>query len=161
MDAPFQSSNTSLFDVFEPNDKTALVCMDVPEMERLAVQQVRELGYKVHTGTSADDLVFKQRLHPYDLLLLAENYGGTTVATNPVLAAALRSVSNPQHRQIVVLVGATFATADEMQAFQHSVHLVVNLSDVVNLRPLIRRAALKVQEFYQRYADALVAADVA
>ena len=37
------------FDFFEPNDRTALVCLDVPEMQRLAVEQLDSLGYKIHT----------------------------------------------------------------------------------------------------------------
>ena len=33
-------------DLFEPDDLTALVCHDVPEVRRLVVEQLSELGYK-------------------------------------------------------------------------------------------------------------------
>jgi hypothetical protein len=154
------SPNAARFDVFEPGDKTALVGMDVPEMERLAVEQLCELGYKVHTGLSSDDLLFKMRAHPYDVVLFAENYGATTLATNPLIAETLSVPTMQRHRQLVVLAGASLRTADEGQAFQCSADVVVSLADLRNLRPVIRRAVLRMQEFYGRYLDALAAADV-
>ena len=37
-------------DLFEPGDTTALVCVDVPEVQRLIVENLTELGCKIHTG---------------------------------------------------------------------------------------------------------------
>ena len=148
------------FDVFEPGDKTALVCMDVPEMERMALEQLRELGYKVNAGLSVDDLLFKLRTHAYDVVLVAENYSASTIATNPLLAEINRAPAAQRRRQLIVLIGASLHTANESEAFQHSVDVVVGLADVGNLRPVIRRAALRSQEFYGRYLEAVAAADV-
>src|SRR5436190_11330256 len=119
-------------DVFEPGDKTALICMDVPEMERLVVEQMRELSYKVHTGFYIDDLLFKLRTHTYDVLIIAENFGAMKLEENPLLAEAVHSPAAQRHRQLLVLVGASVKTGDEMQAFQHSVDLVINLADITN-----------------------------
>lgn len=148
-------------DVFDHGDKTALVCMDVPEMERLVVEQLRALDYKVHTGFSIDDLHFKMCAHAYDVLIIAENIGATTLETNPLLVEAVHAPAAQRHQQLVVLVGASMKTADEMQAFQHSVDLVVSLADAMNLRPMIRRAVSRAEEFYGRYFEALSAADLA
>ena len=154
------SDTTHRFEVFEPGDKTALVCMDVPEMERIVVSQIRELGYKVHTGFSIDDLLFKVHAHPYDVLIIAENFGATTLESNPVLAEVVSAPPAQRHRQFITLVGASVKTADPMHAFQHSVDLVVNLTDIMNLRLVVRRGVNLTQEFYSRYLDALAAADV-
>ena len=151
---------TGRFDVFEDGDKTALVCMDVPEMERIAIEQLRELGYKVNAGLSADDLLFKLRTQAYDVVLVAENYGASTIATNPLLREINRTPAAQRRRQLIVLIGATLHTANESEAFQHSVDVVVGLPDVGNLRPVVRRAAMRSQEFYGRYLEALAAADV-
>lgn len=148
-------------EVFENGDKTALVCIDVPEMERLVVEQLRDLAYKVQTGLSMEDLHFKMRADIYDVLIIAENVGATSLESNPLLAEAVHAPAAQRHQQLLVLVGASLKTADEMQAFQHSVDLVVSLADVMNLRPLIRRAVSRAQEFYSRYFEALAAADVA
>jgi CheY-like chemotaxis protein len=147
-------------DILEPGDKTALVCTDVPEMERLVVEQMREFGYKVHTGFYVDDLLFKLRTQIYDVLIVAENFGGMKLETNPLLAEAVHALPIQRHRQLLVLVGASVKTADEIQAFQHSVDLVVNLADIKNLRLVVRRALNRAHEFYGRYFEALAAADV-
>jgi hypothetical protein len=148
------------FDIFEPGDKTALVCMDVPEMERLVVEQLGDLGYKIHTGLSVEDIVFKMRAHPYEVLVIAENFAASDVTTNPVLLETVATPASQRHQQLVVLVGASLTTADEAQAFQCSVDVVINLADIMNMRPVIRRAAQRTREFYARYLEAVAAADL-
>jgi len=149
------------FDIFEPGDKTALVCMDVPEMERLILEQLNSIGYKIHTGISIEDLLFKMRAHPYDVIVLAENFGGTSVDDNLILEETVNTPASQRHQQLVVLVGATMRTSDEAQAFQHSVDVVISLADITNVRPVIRRAVQRQQEFYGRYLEAIAAIDVA
>lgn len=148
------------FDVFEPGDKTALVCMDVPEMERIVIQQLSDLGYKIHTGISVEDLIFKMRAHPYDVIVIAENFGACSVTDNALLDETIATPAAQRHQQLVVLVGASLKTADEAQAFQCSVDVVVSLADIMNLRPVVRRAVQRSEEFYGRYLEAIAAADV-
>ena len=151
------SSVSHQFDVCEPGDKTALVCMDVPEMERLVVEQLGGLAYKTHTGFSVEDIHFKMRSHPYDVLIIAENFGGSDASKNLLLAETISSPASQRHSQLVVLIGAGMRTSDETQAFAHSVDVVVSLADINNLRPVLRRAALRQQEFYGPYLEALAA----
>jgi CheY-like chemotaxis protein len=148
------------FDVFQPGDKTALVCMDVPEMERLVVQQLGDLGYKIHTGLSVEDIIFKMRAHPYDVIVIAENFAASDVGTNPLIAETIATPASQRHQQLVALVGASLTTASEAQAFQCSVDVVVNLSDIMNIRPVLRRAVDRMQDFYSRYLEAITAADL-
>jgi CheY-like chemotaxis protein len=155
-----QQPHAARFDIFEPGDKTALVCMDVAEVERIIIEQLSAIGYKVHTGISVEDLVFKMRAHPYDVIVIAENFCASAIDHNPLLDEATRAPTSQRHQQLIVLIGASLHTTDEMQAFQRSVDLVVNLADAANLRPVIRRAAQRHQEFYGRYLEAIAAADV-
>ena len=143
------------FDIFEPGDQTALVCLDVPEVQRIAVDQLVELGYKLHTGLFVEDILLKLRTHMYDVIIVSEHFNAFDVESNPILNAAINMPTEQRRSQIVVLVGASFVTNDEMQAFQHSVDLVIGLADVVNLRPVLRRARLRSQEFFGPYIEAL------
>lgn len=156
-----ESPKSGRFDVFEPGDKTALVCMDVPEMERLILEQLNSIGYKIHTGISIEDLLFKMQAHPYDVIVLAENFGGTSVDDNHLLEETVNTPASQRHQQLVVLIGATMRTSDEAQAFQHSVDVVIGLADITNVRPVIRRATQRQQEFYSRYLEAIASVDVA
>lgn len=142
-------------DIFEPGDRTAIVCIDVPEMQRIVVEQLTELGYKLHTGFSTDDIILKLRAQNYDLIIIAENFGASTVDTNPLLLEAVNAPASQRQKQFLVVVGASFTTNDEMQAFKQSVDLVVSLEDFVHLRPLLRRGVSRAQEFYSPLHDVL------
>lgn len=61
----------------------------------------------------------------------------------------------------MAVVGSSFVTGDQMEAFRHSVDLVVGLADVVNLRPVLRRSLQRMREFYAPFEEALKALDAA
>ena len=143
------------FDIFEPGDPTALVCVDVPEMQRMIVEQLTELNYRIHTGLSTEDLLLKMRAHVYDVLVISEHLDGFTQGANPILTEAIHAPGVQRRKQLLVLIGSSFTTGHELQAFQQSVDVVVGLSDLTNLRPLIRRGLIRAQEFYSPLHDAL------
>jgi len=142
-------------DLFEPGDLTALICCDVPEVQRIVVDQLTTLNYKIHTGLFVEDILLKLRSHTYDVVIISENFAATNVETNPLLNEAIRAPAQQRRKQTVVLVGSSVVTNDELQAFQYSVDLVVNLADVMNLRPVVRRAIIRSQEFYAPLQETL------
>ena len=148
-------------DLFEPGDQTALVCLDVPEVQRIVVDQLTALGYKIHTGLFTEDILLKLRTHIYDVVVVAEHFNASDIETNPILAEAVHTPAEQRRRQFVAVVGSSFVTNDEMEAFQHSVDLVVGLVDVVNLRPVLRRGLRRAQEFYAPFHEAEKVADAA
>lgn len=148
-------------DLFSPGDQTALVCLDVPEVQRLVVEQLTGLGYKIHTGLFVEDVQLKLATHVYDLVVISEHFNATDIETNQILAAAVETPAEQRRRQFVVLVGSSFATGDEMEAFEHSVDLVLGLADVVNFRPVIRRGLARTHELYAPLQEVLKAADIA
>jgi hypothetical protein len=148
-------------DVFEPGDLTALVCLDVPEMQRIVVDQLTSLGYKIHTGLFIDDVLLKLRAHVYEVVVISEHFGATDTETNPILLESINAPAEQRRRQFLVVVGSSFTTNDEMQAFQNSVDLVVALPDLVNMRPVLRRGLLRTQELYAPFNDATRACEAA
>lgn len=143
------------FDFFETTDKTALVCLDVPEMQRIAIEQLDDLGYKLHTGLFLDDSVLKLRTHPYDVVIASEHFAGSTLDDHAVVAEATRMLPAQRRKQTFVLLGAGFTTNDEMQAFAHNVDLVVALGDLLNLKPVLRRAVARGAELCAPLHEAL------
>ena len=148
-------------DLFEPGDLTALVCCDVPEVQRMVVDQLGSLNYKIHTGLFVEDILLKLRAHSYDVVVISENFAASDVENNPILNEAVRVPSAQRRRQVLVLIGSGLITNDEIEAFQHSVDLGVNLADVVNLRPVLRRIIQRTQEFYAPLQESLKAAGLA
>lgn len=152
---------TNRLDVIEPGDQTALISIDVPEAQRMVVEQLNALGYKLHTGLFTEDILLKMRTHLYDVVLISEHFNGTDIETNPILADVTKINTNQRRKQVVVLIGSSLNTNDENEAFQHSVDLVVNLSDIANLRPVLRRAVMRKKEFYTPFNESMRAVGAA
>ena len=148
-------------DVFEPGDKTALVCLDVPEVQRIVVDQLTALGFKIHTGLYVDDALLKLRTHAYDVLVVSEHFNASDLDTNPIIAEMQLIAPEQRRNQLVVVLGASFVTNDGMQAFDYSVDLVVALPDVVNLTPVLRRGLARRRDFYAPWTEALRSAEAA
>jgi hypothetical protein len=148
-------------DIFEPGDQTALVCVDVPEVQRIVVDQLTTLSYKMHTGLFLEDVLLKLRANAYDVVIISEHFNASDMNSNPIIAAAIAAPAEQRRKQFLVAVGSGLTTNDEMQAFQYSVDLVVNLADVVNLRPVLRRGVLRAGEFYAPLREVMKAEGVA
>ena len=145
-------------DLFEPGDTTALVGVDVPEVQRLIVDNLTELGCKIHTGLFVEDIMLKLQTHAYDVVVIEEHFSGTDLQTNPILLATLDITPNQRRKQLVILVGAGLHTDSDMQAWANSVNLVVSLADVPNIKHVLRRCMQRSRVFYTPYSEALVAA---
>ena len=147
-------------DLFEPGDTTALICVDVPEVQRLTVENLTELGCKVHTGLFAEDIMLKLQTHAYDVVVISEHFGGSNLDSNPILQATIEIPAHQRRKQLVVLVGSSVHTDSDMEAWAHSVDLVVSLADVSNIKHVVRRCMQRSRVFYLPYTEALVAASI-
>ena len=146
-------------DLFEPGDTTALVCVDVPEVQRLIVENLTELGCKIHTGLFTEDILVKLQTHAYDIVVIAEHFADANLQTNPILQATLEILPDQRRRQIIAVVGSSIHTDSDMEAWANSVNLVVNLADVPNIKHVLRRCMQRSRSFYTPYSEALIAAE--
>jgi hypothetical protein len=147
-------------DIFEPDDLTALVCVDEAEVQRAVVEQLGDLNYRIHTGLFAEDISLKLRAHTYDLVAIYETFAGSVAEGNPVLLETIRTPGSQRRNQFVVLIGPNMITNDEIQAFQYSVDLVFSVSDLANFKPVLRRAVVRHREFYGKFNECLRMAGV-
>jgi hypothetical protein len=56
----------------------------------------------------------------------------------------------------VVLLSKSFRTMDNMMAFNKSVNLIVNLSDLNDIEKIMKGALKEHKAFYKAFRDALV-----
>ena len=147
-------------DLFEPGDKTALVCVDVPEVQRLIVENLTEIDYKIHTGLFLEDILLKLQTHTYDVVIVAEHFNAANKENHPILDASRACPSSQRRAQMFVMVGSGVHTDSEMEAWASSVDLVVNLADVPNLKHVVRRAVTRRDAFYRPLIEAFSAAGI-
>ena len=142
-------------DIFEPGDKTAIVCVDEAEVQRAVLDQLGGLEYRIHTGLFAEDVSLKLRAHTYDIVVIYETFAGSVAEGNPVLIETIRTPSSQRRDQYVVLVGPNMITNDELQAFQFSVDMTFSVSDLPNFKPVLRRGLARHADFYRRFNECL------
>lgn len=145
-------SETGFFDL---GDNTALVCIDHQQYQKLVVPQLIDMTYKVHLGLFVEDVLLKLRTYNYDVVVIHENFKGSTLQTNPLLAEMARQPDAQRRQHFVVLLSHRLPTNDAMSAFVHSVDQIVNIADLSNFKPVLRRGASQHRELYQAFDEML------
>ncbi len=148
------SEQDSFFDV---DDNTALVCIEHQQYQKLVVSQLIEMGYKVHLGLFEEDVLLKLKTYSYDIVIIYENFKGSTLQTNPILREMINRPGHMRRGHFVLLLSHHFATNDAMSAFVYSVDQVVNIADLANLKPVLRRGVAQHRELYQPFEETLKA----
>lgn len=140
---------------FDAGDNTALVCIDHEQYQKVIVPQLIDMNYKVHLGLYEDDVLLKLRTYSYNVIVVYENFKGTTAANNPILKDIMNRPAAQRRDHFVVLLTHHFATNDAMSAFVQSVDLIINVADLANFKPVMRRGAAQHREVYHPFHAAL------
>jgi hypothetical protein len=142
---------------FDTGDNTALVCIDHQQFQKLVVPQLIDMTYKVHLGLFEEDVLLKLRTYSYNVVIIYENFKGSTVQTNPILQEMVARPGAQRREHFVVLLSHRYATNDAMSAFVQSVDLIINISDLSNFKPVLRRGVAQHRELYQSFQETLKA----
>ena len=142
---------------FDLGDSTALVCVDHQQYQKIVVPQLIDINYKVHLGLFAEDVILKLKTYIYNVVIIYENIKGSTLQTNPILAEMANRPGANRRDFFVVLLSHRFATNDAMTAFVHSVDQIINVSDLANFKPVLRRSVAQHRELYQPFQETIQA----
>jgi hypothetical protein len=145
-----QQADSSFIDV---GDNTALVCVDQQQYQKVVVPQLIDMTYKVHLGLFEEDVILKLKTYNYDVIVIYENFKGSTLQTNPLLRELIQEPDVQRRQHFVVLLSHSFATNDAMSAFAHSVDHIINIADLANFQPVLRRGVAQRQELYRSFND--------
>lgn len=141
--------------LFDAGDDTALVCVDHQQYQKIIVPQLIDIGYKVHLGLYEEDVLLKLRTYDYNVVIIYENFKGSTLQTNPILLEMIKRPGPERRQHFVVLLSHRFATNDAMSAFVQSVDQIVNIADLANFKPVLRRGTAQHREMYQAFYGTL------
>ncbi|MEP6809531.1 MAG: hypothetical protein ABI992_04755 [Chthoniobacterales bacterium] len=138
---------------FELTDNTALVCVDHQQYQKLVVPQLIDMTYKVHLGLFEEDVLLKLRTYSYHVVVVYENFKGSTVQNNPILQELINQPGSQRRQHFVVLLSHRYATNDAMSAFVLSVDQIVNIGDLANFKTVLRRGALQHRDLYATFQE--------
>jgi hypothetical protein len=145
-----QEPDSSFLDL---GDNTALVCVDHQQYQKIIVPQLIDITYKVHLGLFEEDVVLKLKTYNYDVVVIYENFKNSKLETNPLLLEMTKRPDARRREHFVVLLSHKFATNDAMSAFVHSVDQIINVADLANLKPVLRRGVAQHRELYHSFND--------
>jgi len=145
---------TSRFDFISATDKPALLAFSTPEWLDAAKAALTELGYKVHTAATHSDFLIRFSQVRYQVVIVEELFAANAIAENLTLQALQAMPMNQRRHATFVLFGESFQTFTPMQAFQHSVHAVINSSELFLLKQLIEKAVADNTLFLTSYHEA-------
>src|ERR1051326_281223 len=142
------------FDFISATDKPALLAFSTPEWLDAAKSALHELGYKVHTAATHSDFLIRFSQVRYQVVVLEECFAANTVEENLTLRSLQNMQMNHRRHATVILFGNSFQTFTPMQAFQQSVHAVINSSELLLLKQLIEKAVADNSLFMHSYHEA-------
>jgi hypothetical protein len=151
---PMETHDSSFFDL---GDNTALVCVDHQQYQKMVVPQLIDMTYKVHLGLFEEDVILKLKTYSYNVVVVYENFKGSAPQNNPILQELIKRPEAERRNYFVVLMSHRFATNDAMSAFVQSVDQIVNIEDLANFKPVLRRGVMQYRELYSSFNDTLKA----
>ena len=142
------------FEFISATDKPALIAFSTPEWLETAKVALQELGYKVHTAATHSDFLIRFSEVRYQVVLVEELFAANTREENVTLQTLQNMPVNQRRHSTVILLGDTFQTFTPMQAFQQSVHAVINSSEMFLLKQLIEKTVADNTMFLHNYREA-------
>ncbi len=142
------------FDFISATDKPALVAFSTPEWLEAAKTALAELGYKVHTAATHSDFLIRFSQVRYQVVVIEELFASNELKDNLTLQAIQAMQMSQRRHTTVILFGNSFQTFTPMQAFQYSVHAVINSSELFLLKQLIEKAVADNSLFLTSFREA-------
>src|SRR5271154_6874211 len=142
------------FDFISATDKPALLAFSTPEWMEGAKAALNELGFKVHTAATHSDFLIRFSQFNYQVVIIEELFAANSMAENETLRTVQNMPMSQRRHSTVILFGTSFQTFTPMQAFQQSVHAVINPSEIFLLRQLIEKAVTDNSFFLHSFREA-------
>jgi hypothetical protein len=141
------------FDFISTSDKPALLAFSTPEWLEAARSALSELGYKVHTAATHGDFLIRFSQIRYQVVVLEEKFAANDLSENLTLKALQNMPMSQRRHATVILFGDSFQTFTPLQAFQQSVHSVINSSELFLLKQLIEKTIAESELFLQSFRE--------
>ena len=141
------------FEFISTTDKPALLAFSTPEWLETTKLALQELGYKVHTAATHSDFLIRFSQIRYQIVVLEECFAANTIEENLTLKSLQTMQMNQRRHATVILFGDSFQTFTPMQAFQQSVHAVINSSELFLIKQLIEKSVADNLMFLHSYNE--------
>ncbi len=143
------------FDFVEEEGKTALVCESDAVVREKIINALGMMDYHITVVESGREALKKMRYHVYDMILVNETFESSDPDSNGVLIYLERLGIVTRRNIFVVMLTNRFRTLDNMMAFQRSVNMVLNISNIDEIDKILQRGLADNDYFYRTFNEGL------
>jgi hypothetical protein len=141
------------FEFITATDKPALLAVSTPEWSSTCELALLELGYKIHKIGGHLEFPSRYSQVPYQVVIIEEKFGGGEPSDNTTLHLLQHMQTNQRRHSAIILIGESFETLNALQAFQHSVHAVVNYSEMGLIGQLVQKTVADNDLFLHNFRE--------
>ncbi len=127
------------FEFISSSDKPALLAVSNPEWVAVLQHALTEAGYKTQKISTHLEFAGRFTQVAYQLVIVEDTFAGTALAENLTLQALQNMPMSQRRHATVILLGETHETLNALQAFQLSVHAVINYSEMSLISQLVQK----------------------
>jgi hypothetical protein len=141
------------FDIIGPNDHPALLAISTPEVVAMVKTALTELGYKVHAVENFEQFDLRYHQVSYQIVMIEETFAGSDMLENATLQMVQSLPMSQRRHATFFLLGPSMETLNTMQAFTHSVHCVINYSELPMLSDLVKKTVGENEMFLTTFRE--------
>jgi CheY-like chemotaxis protein len=141
------------FGYIAPDAETAMVCEQDPVIRDKVVSELKKMGFATVQPTGFKEALKYMRFHVFHVIFIDEDFDTGVWETNNVLRYLENLNMTIRRQSFTVLVSATIATMDNLEAFNKSVNLVINKRDIGGVEKVLRQSMVEHEEFYRVYKE--------
>jgi DNA-directed RNA polymerase specialized sigma54-like protein len=156
VDSSAYDASEKPFDFVEEGVETALLCEPEPAIRTKIITALDNMGYHTTAPESYKDTLKQMRFHVFDMVVLNERFGTRDPDMNSVLKYLDRLNMSIRRNIFLTLISDRFRTMDNMEAFNKSVNLIVNVKNIDEIEKILRRGVADNKEFYRVFKESLV-----
>ena len=140
-------------EILAPGDRPALLGISTPDVLGYVEGVLDQMGYKVHSATTHDEFLERYGRVQYELVFLEDRFGGVAPEHNKALITFQGLPMSLRRHTTALLLSHELETLNALQAFQRSVHAVVNHIDLDKLMLVLQQVVNDNLTFLHGFRD--------
>ena len=140
-------------EILAPGDRPALMAVSTPDARQYVEGVLDQMGFKVHSAATHDEFLERYGRVQYELVFMEERFGGVAPEANRALTTFQSMPMSVRRHSTALLLSHELETLNTMQAFQKSVHAVVNHIDLDKLMLVLQQVVNDNLTFLHAYRD--------
>ena len=141
------------FGYVDPESKTAMICEQDPVSRDKVSKAIKKIGLEVVQPATFKDALKYMRFHVFDVILVNENFNTGIGEVNNILKYLENLNMSVRRQMFVVLISAIYATMDSLQAYNKSVNMIINKSEISDIENILKQALSEHNDFYYLLKD--------